>query len=92
MLACHAGSRSVLRSGIAASSVADPGHFALEDGIRLEVAGASTNRRKPYEEAGRPRTGGGCAWALPGSGMVARIGDVTGELGAGADSQLVVHA
>jgi hypothetical protein len=83
--------RSVLRSGNAVSSAAYPEHFALEDGIRLEVAGTSTNRRKPYEEAGRPGTGGGCVWALPGSEMVARIGDATGELGAGTDSQLVVH-
>src|SRR2546421_12840170 len=44
-------SRSVLRSGIAASALADPERLALMPGIRLEVAGAWMNRRKPYEEA-----------------------------------------
>jgi hypothetical protein len=85
-------SRSILRSGMAASALADPERLVLEAGIRLEVAGAWTNRRKPYEEAGPTHREGRCARALPGSGMVCRVGDAAGELRAGADSQLVVHA
>src|SRR5262245_811775 len=85
-------SRSILRSGIAASALADSERLALEAGIRLEAAGAWMNRRKPYAEARPARMEGGCARAVPASGMVCRVGDAAGELGAGADSQLVVHA
>jgi hypothetical protein len=71
---------------------ANPEHLALEAEIRLEVPSASTNRRKPYEEnRARPYGGKAALGFCQSSGMVARIGDAAGELGTGADCQLVVH-